>query len=77
MLLLFSNGCDFFGILLATIRTNCLYIIQCITAFVFFLLRAIGEGSGSKRNRAGIFQAISGFFSLLICLRQILNDETL
>jgi succinate-acetate transporter protein len=68
-----------FGILLASIRTNCLYIIQCLTAFVFFLLRAVGEGSGSlgtKRNAAGIFQAISGFFSLLLCFSQILNNET-
>ena len=68
-----------FAILLASVRTNCLYICQCMTAFVFFLLRAIGEGAGSlgtKRNAAGIFQAISGFFSLLICASQLLNVET-
>ena len=50
-----------------------------MTAFVFFLLRAVGEGSGSlgtKRNAAGILQAISGFFSLLICFSQLLNNET-
>ena len=68
-----------FAILLASIRTNCLFIIQCMAAFVFFLLRAIGEGCGSlgtKRNAAGIFQAISGFFSLLVCFSQLLNNET-
>ena len=68
-----------FAILLASIRTNCLYIFQCMAAFVFFLLRAVGEGSGSlgtKRNAAGILQAISGFFSLLICFSQLLNNET-
>ena len=67
-----------FGILLASTRTNLLYILQCITAFVFFLLRAVGEGSGSlgtKRNAAGILQVISGFFSLLICISQLLNNE--
>jgi succinate-acetate transporter protein len=68
-----------FGFVLASARTNVLYILQCITAFVFFLLRAAGEGSGSlgtKRNAAGILQAISGFFSLLICFSQLLNNET-
>ena len=68
-----------FAILLGSVRTNCLYIVQCLTAFAFFLLRAIGEGCGSlgtKRNAAGILQAISGFFSLLVCFSQILNNET-
>ena len=67
-----------FGILLASTRTNLLFILQCITAFVFFLLRAVGEGCSSlatKRNAAGILQAISGFFSLLICISQLLNNE--
>ena len=68
-----------FGLVLASVRTNCLYLCQCLTAFVFFLLRAVGEGMGSlgtKRNAAGILQAISGFFSFLICISQILNNET-
>ena len=68
-----------FGILLASVKTNCLFILQCLTAFVFFLLRAVGEACGSlgtKRNAAGILQAISGFFSLLVCFSQLLNNET-
>jgi len=68
-----------FGILLASVRTNCLYILQCMATFIFFLLRAIGEGCGSlgtKRNAAGILQAIAGFFSLLVCFSQLLNNET-
>ena len=68
-----------FAILLASVKTNCLFIMQCITAFAFFLLRAVGEGCGSlgtKRNAAGILQAISGFFSLLVCISQLLNNET-
>ena len=68
-----------FGLLLASVRTNCLYLCQCLSAFAFFLLRAIGEGCGSlgtKRNAAGILQVISGFFSLLICFSQIINNET-
>ena len=68
-----------FAILLASVRTNLLFILQCIATFIFFLLRAIGEGCGSlgtKRNAAGIFQAIAGFLSLLICFSQLLNNET-
>ena len=67
-----------FAILLASVRTNILFILQCLTGFVFFLLRAVGEGNHSlstKRNAAGILQAISGFFSLLICLSQLINNE--
>ena len=30
---------------------------------------------GTKRNAAGILQVISGFFSLLICISQLLNNE--
>ena len=68
-----------FALLLGSIRTNCLYICQCLSAFGFFLLRAVGEGMGSlgtKRTAAGILQVISGFFSLLVCFSQILNNET-
>ena len=41
--------------------------------FALFLLSAIGEKCGSlttKKNDAEILQAISGFFSLLICFSQ-------
>jgi len=68
-----------FGILVASSRINNLFILQCLGAFIFLLLRAVGEGRGSlgmKRNAAGIFQAISGFFSLFVCFSQLLNNET-
>ena len=68
-----------FAFCLASARSNIIYVIQCFTAFAFFLLRAIGEGSGSlatKRHAAGILQAISGFCSLIICFSQVLNNET-
>lgn len=69
-----------FAIVVVSIKTNLLYILQCITGWLFFFLRAIGEGCGSlgtKRNAAGILQSISGFLSLIICFSQILNNETL
>ena len=68
-----------FALLLGSVRSNLLYILQVATCFAFFLLRAIGEGSnslGTKRNAAGILQVISGFLSLLIGISQILNNET-
>ena len=64
---------------IASWKINYIYLAQCLTAFSVFLLRAIGEGIGSlgtKRNAAGILQAVSGFFSLVICFSQILNNET-
>ena len=68
-----------FALLLGSIRSNILYILQLATCFAFFLLRAVGEGSGSlgtKRHAAGILEAISGFFSLFVGISQILNNET-
>lgn len=68
-----------FAVLIGSAKSNVLYLCQCLTAFAFFLLRAVGEGAnslGTKRNAAGILQAISGFFSLLVGISQILNRDT-
>lgn len=68
-----------FAILLASVKINFLFLVQCLCTLVFFLLRAIGEGCGSlgtKRNAAGILQAIAGFFSLLVFFSQIINNQT-
>ena len=49
-----------FALLLGSIRSNLLYILQLLTCFAFFLLRAVGEGCGSlgtKRHAAGILEA--------------------
>ncbi len=66
-----------FALALGSVRTNVLYVCQCLATFAFFLLRAIGEGSHSlatKRNAAGILEVIAGFFSLLVCMSQVIND---
>ena len=68
-----------FGLLLGSVRSNLLYILQCLALFAFFLLRACGEGCGSlgtKWHAAGILEAISGFFSLFVGISQIINNET-
>jgi len=67
-----------FALVIGSVRSNVLYILQTLTCFAFFLLRAIGEGCGSlptKWHAAGILQAISGFLSLLIGFSQIINNE--
>lgn len=69
-----------FAIALASVKINMLFVLQCLCTLVFFLLRAVGEGCGSlhtKRNAAGILQAIAGFFSLLVFFSQIINNQTM
>ena len=68
-----------FALLIGSVRSSILYILQLTSCFAFFLLRAIGEGCGSlgtKRHAAGILEALSGFFSLYIGFSQIINNET-
>ena len=68
-----------FALIVGSVRSNVLYILQVLTLFAFFLLRAIGEGCGSRPTKwhaAGILEVISGFFSLFIGLSQIINNET-
>ena len=68
-----------FALIIVSVRSNVLYILQVLTLFAFFLLRAIGEGCGSRPTKwhaAGILEVISGFFSLFVGLSQIINNET-
>ena len=68
-----------FALIVGSVRSNVLYILQVLTLFAFFLLRAIGEGCGSRPTKwhaAGILEVISGFFSLFVGLSQIINNET-
>ena len=68
-----------FALAIGSVRSNLLYILQVLTCFAFFLLRAIGEGCGSRPTKfhaAGILEVISGFFSLFVGISQILNNET-
>ena len=72
------DGFISFALVIGSVRVNVLYILQVLTLFAFFLLRAIGEDVGSlpiKSHAAGILRVISGFLSLLIGFSQILNNE--
>ena len=68
-----------FAILMASMKINVLFTLQCICLLMGMLMRCIGEGTMSlvaKRHASGILLVISGFFSLLVWVSQILNNET-
>ena len=68
-----------FGMILSAVRSNLIYMLQLFLMFASFLLRAIGEGTNSmytKRHASGIFEVLSGFFSLYMAISQIINNET-
>ena len=77
----FYGGWTFiaFALLIGSVKSNLLYILQIATCFAFFLVRTIGEGFdaiGARRHGSGVLQAISGFISLYIGFTQIINNET-
>jgi len=65
-------------ITIASIRINLFFVLQCLASTIFFALRCFGEGFaryGLMRESAGILQIIAGFFSLYICINQLLNEH--
>ena len=81
-----SSLCCFYGawlvlsvpILVSSLKVNIFYLVQTITATLFFAVRCIGEGSerySLTRHTAGILQVISGFVSLYIFLNQLINGQ--
>ena len=68
-----------FALILVSGNVNYLFLGQNLFAFIAFLMCAVGNGQGSlhtMKNSMGILQIISGFFSLLICIQQLINNET-
>lgn len=66
-------------LVICSIRTNLLFVLQTVCTVLFFFFRWIGEiadGKPSIRNIvAGIFQLIAGFVSLYICMSQLINEQ--
>jgi succinate-acetate transporter protein len=78
--------CVFYGfwaiislpITIASINVNFFYNLQCEATTAFFILRSFGEGFDTYyvvRHSAGILQSIAGFFSLYICICQLINEQ--
>ena len=67
-----------FPILIASLRTNVIYLLQNISVFGFFIVRCIGEcRKWNKLNGlvSGILEMVTGFLSLYLCFSQILNEH--
>lgn len=66
-------------LVICSIRTNLLFVLQTVCTVLFFFFRWIGEiddGKPSIRNIvAEIFQLIAGFVSLYICMSQLINEQ--
>ena len=66
-------------LVVCSIKTNLLFLLQTACTVLFFFFRWIGEIADDKpslRNVvAGIFQLIAGFISLYICISQLVNEQ--
>lgn len=66
-------------LVICSIRTNLLFVLQTACTVLFFFFRWVGEIVDVKpdiRNIvAGIFQLIAGFVSLYICMSQLINEQ--
>jgi succinate-acetate transporter protein len=66
-------------LVICSIKTNLLFLLQTTCTVLFFFFRWIGEIVDEKpslRNVvAGIFQVIAGFISLYICISQLINEQ--
>lgn len=66
-------------LVICSIRTNLLFVLQTACTVLFFFFRWVGEIADGKpdiRNIvAGIFQLIAGFVSLYICMSQLINEQ--
>lgn len=68
-----------FPLVICSIRTNLLYLIQSTCTLLFFFFRWVGEIADNRHairfKVAGIFQLIAGFISLYICISQLINEQ--
>ena len=67
-------------IVICSIKTNLLFLIQSACTVLFFFFRWVGEVADNKGYSlrflvAGIFQVIAGFISLYICISQLINEQ--
>lgn len=67
-----------FPIFIGSLRINVIYIIQNFSAFIFFVLKCIGECRDInilKNKISGILELVTGFFSIYICFSQMINEH--
>ena len=67
-----------FPLVIASLRTNVIYILQNISICAFYVVRCIGECKDWDNLNgliSGILEMITGFLSLYLCFSQILNEH--
>ena len=67
-----------FPLVIASFRTNVIYILQNVSCCAFFIIRCIGECKGYNilnTKVSGILELITGFSSLYLCFSQVLNEH--
>jgi succinate-acetate transporter protein len=65
-------------LLIGSLKTNIIYLVQNISVFGFFIVKCIGECKDIKileGKVAGILELITGFFSIYLCFSQIINQH--
>ena len=65
-------------LLIGSLKTNVIYLVQNISVFVFFIVKCIGECKDIKVLKgkiAGILELVTGFFSIYLCFSQIINQH--
>ena len=72
----------FFPIVICSLKTNLLFLIQTACSLLFYFFRWVGEMKDNnkhcrtlKTKVAGIFEVIGGFVSFYICIGQLINEE--
>lgn len=67
-----------FPLLIGSIRTNVIYVLQNFSIFAFFIVRCIGECKGwdvLNTTVSGILELVTGFSSLYLCFSQVINEH--
>lgn len=66
-------------LVICSIKTNLLFLLQTVCTVLFFFFRWVGEIAEARYSIrfvvAGIFQLIAGFTSLYICISQLINEQ--
>ena len=67
-----------FPLVIGSLQTNVIYLLQNLVVFGFFILRCIGECLDIEtlnKKVSGILELVTGFLSLYLCFSQILNEH--
>ena len=67
-----------FPLVIGSLQTNVIYLLQNLVVFGFFIVRCIGECLDIEtlnKKVSGILELVTGFLSLYLCFSQILNEH--